>query len=528
MSYSPITKPEITSGTLIDNRYIIERLLGQGGLGRTYLAFDSRRFNEPCVLKEFAPVGTGLGGLEKCRDLFRREAKILHQLEHPQIPRFLACFEGDNRLFLVQEFVNGKNYSALLGERQQHGLTFAEDEVIKWLKNLLPVLEYVHQHNIIHRDISPDNIMLPQGKDMPVLIDFGVGKQIADIGHASGPEGASFVGKVSLVGKVGYAPREQISLGVCSPSSDLYALGVTAIVLMTGREPSTLMNQYSLEWRWREYTNVSDAFAQVLDKMLADTPRVRYQTAIDILNSLENLGRSPAFLQTPASSAPTRVFVSSSDRSVTPRPQENSSFPQMKARSVSSTNRDFYPPNSTNQDFYPQNSTNQDFYPPNSTNQDFYPPNSTNQDLYQRNSTNQDFYPQNPTNQDFYPPNSTNQDLYQRNSTNQDFYPQTPTNQDFYPPNSTNQDFYPQTPTNQRFYPEQEHSSNSYLDANFIQRCQKNLAYHIGPMASLIVEDMLAENQDYSPQQFVELLANEIPDSQAAIEFVRSLFNSNF
>ena len=238
MSYSPITKPEIISGTLVDNRYIIERLLGQGGLGRTYLAFDSRRFNEPCVLKEFAPVGTGLGALEKCRDLFRREAKILHQLEHPQIPRFLACFEGDNRLFLVQEFVDGKTYSTLLGERQQQSLAFTENEVIDWLRNLLPVLDYVHKHNIIHRDISPDNIMLPQGSNIPILIDFGVGKQIAGIGQTVENEETTFVGKVSLVGKVGYAPREQISLGICSPSSDLYALGVTAIVLMTGREPS--------------------------------------------------------------------------------------------------------------------------------------------------------------------------------------------------------------------------------------------------------------------------------------------------
>ncbi len=180
MTQSSLTRPEIAPGTLIDNRYIIQKLLGQGGLGRTYLAFDTRRFNEACVLKEFAPIGTGENGLEKSRNLFKREAKILHQLQHPQIPRFLACFEGDGRLFLVQEYVDGKTYSRLLGEFQHQGRTFSEEEVTQWLKNLLPVLEYVHQHNIIHRDISPDNIMLPDGKDMPVLIDFGVGKQIAD------------------------------------------------------------------------------------------------------------------------------------------------------------------------------------------------------------------------------------------------------------------------------------------------------------------------------------------------------------
>ncbi len=476
MSYSPITKPEITSGTLVDNRYIIERLLGQGGLGRTYLAFDSRRFNEPCVLKEFAPVGTGLGGLEKCRDLFRREAKILHQLAHPQIPRFLACFEGDNRLFLVQEFVNGKTYSKLLAERQQQGLTFTETEVIEWLKNLLPVLEYVHQHNIIHRDISPDNIMLPEGKNIPVLIDFGVGKQIAGIGQTMENERTTFVGKVSLVGKVGYAPREQISLGICSPSSDLYALGVTAIVLMTGREPSSLMNQYSLEWQWRQYTNVSDSFAAVLDRMLADTPKVRYQTAIETLVSLENLSKSPTLLQNPPVSGtpgtPPTAFISSSENSFPPLP-ENSYIPENQARTISSTNQGFQQESSINQGFYQKPLTNQGFQ--------------------------------------------------QESSTNQGFHQKPLTNQGFHQEFSTSRRFYQEASTNRGFYSEQASARISYLDSHFIQHCQEKLAYHIGPMANFVVEDTLAEYPNSSPQQFVELLANEIPDSQAAIEFVRAL-----
>ena len=300
MSQSHITRPEIAAGTLIDNRYIIQKLLGQGGLGRTYLAFDTRRFNEACVLKEFAPIGTGESGLEQYRNLFKREAKILHQLQHPQIPKFLACFEGDGRLFLVQEYVDGKTYSRLLGELQRQGRNFSEDEVIQWLKNLLPVLEYVHQHNIIHRDISPDNIMLPDGKDLPVLIDFGVGKQIADMNEGrSSNHQVTFVGKMSLVGKVGYAPREQISLGLCSASSDLYALGVTAIVLLTGRDPSLLMDQYSLEWNWRYYTYVSDEFAQVLDCMLADRPNKRYQTAREVIKDLERIGEPEVAMSPP-------------------------------------------------------------------------------------------------------------------------------------------------------------------------------------------------------------------------------------
>ena len=298
MSQPMIGKPEIPSGTLIDNRYLIQRLLGQGGLGRTYLALDTRRFEEACVLKEFAPRGSGAHSFQKSRDLFKREAEILYQIHHPQIPNFLACFEGEGRLFLVQEYVNGKTYSKILKEYRNQDRAFSEPEVIDWLKKMLPVLDYIHKHDIIHRDISPDNIMLPDGGALPVLIDFGVGKQVMNLGRdglsgmGDDPEEISYVGKMSLVGKIGYAPHEQIRLGVCSPSSDLYALGVTAVVLLTCKDPYVLMDQYSLKWQWRSHTTVSEPFGQILDQMLADTPAERYQAALEILQDLCQLESS--------------------------------------------------------------------------------------------------------------------------------------------------------------------------------------------------------------------------------------------
>ncbi|MEH2210092.1 serine/threonine-protein kinase [Nostoc sp.] len=416
MSQSPMTRPEIAAGTLIDNRYIIQKLLGQGGLGRTYLAFDTRRFNEACVLKEFAPIGTGESGLEQYRNLFKREAKILHQLQHPQIPKFLACFEGDGRLFLVQEYVDGKTYSRLLGELQRQGRNFSEDEVIQWLKNLLPVLEYVHQHNIIHRDISPDNIMLPDGKDLPVLIDFGVGKQIADINEGrSSNHQITFVGKMSLVGKVGYAPREQISLGLCSPSSDLYALGVTAIVLLTARDPSLLMDQYSLEWNWRDYTYVTDGFAQVLDCMLEDRPNKRYQTASEVLRDLERIGE-------PEIAISSAIMV------------------------------DDLPATVFNPEFQAMSAISQSY-------------------------------------------NQSKETIFS----------------------------LPTSPQTGRQIEQQQQQSS--LQPAFIKHCQQELAYHIGPMANLIIEEILAHNPYISADQFIELVTKEIPNFQAAFEFKKSLFS---
>lgn|GEM_PF-1728152 len=271
--------PELSAGTLIKNRYLIDRILGQGGFGRTYLALDQQKKHN-CVLKEFAPSNTKPEELRKARELFEREAKILSDLKHRHIPEFLEWFDDNGRLFIVQEFVNGKTYWDLLLEGQK----FSEKEIIQWLRNLLDVLGYIHGKGIIHRDISPDNIMLLNGKQQPVLIDFGVVKyaetQLGTTGNSN---------QSTHVGKGAYAPSEQLRGGECYPNSDLYALAVTAIVLLTGKEPKDLMN--NSEWNWRSSSraaNVSDRLGMILDKMLEEKPSDRYQSAREVLNALDN------------------------------------------------------------------------------------------------------------------------------------------------------------------------------------------------------------------------------------------------
>ena len=268
---------DIYSGNWINNRYQIQKVLGQGGFGRTYLALDNHRFGDSCVLKEFVVWETAEDVAQKSRELFEREAKVLHYINHPQIPKFLAWFTENERLFVVLEYIDGKTYSQLLQERlSQQNQAFSEAEVIQWLMDLLPVFDYLHGQKIIHRDVSLDNLILPNDQSKPVLIDFGLVKEkVSQIFSAS-----------TVLGKIGYAPPEQIRVGNSYPSSDLYALGVCAIVLLTGKMPNLLMDE-SLEWQWRSYINISDFLASILDKMLAEKPTQRYQSAKEILLALQ-------------------------------------------------------------------------------------------------------------------------------------------------------------------------------------------------------------------------------------------------
>ena len=248
------------------------------------MAEDQRRFNELCAIKELIPTATGAGVWEKAQELFEREAAILYKIQHPQVPQFRERFEQDQRLFLVQDYVAGKTYRALLDERKAVGKTFTEVEVVQLMRSLLPVLEHIHSRGIIHRDISPENIILRESDHLPVLIDFGVVKELATkLQSLNAPT------PITTVGKLGYAPAEQMQTGQAYPSSDLYALAVTVLVLLTGREPQELFDDTQLTWNWLHWVKVDPRFASVLNRMLSHLPRDRYQTAADLTSAIQSL-----------------------------------------------------------------------------------------------------------------------------------------------------------------------------------------------------------------------------------------------
>ncbi|MBW4574891.1 MAG: serine/threonine protein kinase [Aphanothece sp. CMT-3BRIN-NPC111] len=282
----PNTSP-LAAGLTLQNRYRIVRELGRGGFGRTYLAQDIHQSSEYCVLKEFAPEVQGTNELQKAKELFERESGVLYKLQHPQIPRFRELLRvnmgGSESLFLVQDYVEGQNYFELLKLYKKQGRQFSEAEVTQLLFQMLPVLEYIHSLGVVHRDISPDNLIQRSSDRLPILIDFGAVKQAA----VTAVSLYSRLRPLTRIGKEGYAPDEQMLRGQALPCSDLYALAVTVLVLLTGKEPYELYDTSKATWRWRQEVNVSRTLGVVLDRMLAYRPRDRYQSAREVILALQ-------------------------------------------------------------------------------------------------------------------------------------------------------------------------------------------------------------------------------------------------
>ena len=273
------------AGQVLEKRYRIVSQLGQGGFGRTYLAEALQRFSDRCVLKEYAPQVQGAPELQKAKELFEREAGVLHQLQHSQLPRFWELFQADighgtGCLFLVQDYVEGQTYFDLF----KSGKRLSEAEAIQFLCQMLPVRSYIHAKGVIHRDISPDNIILRNSDQLPVLIDFGCVKEIA----ATAVSNFTNIGVLQTrLGKKGYAPEEQLRKGEVYVSSDLYSLAVTVLVLLTGKEPQDLYDIYQASWRWGEI-KVSSPLQAILQKMLAHKISDRPSNANEVLQALQS------------------------------------------------------------------------------------------------------------------------------------------------------------------------------------------------------------------------------------------------
>jgi serine/threonine protein kinase, bacterial len=268
---------------LMRDRYRVLQALGQGGFGATFLAKDESLPGTPhCVIKQLRPATTSFHVLQMARDLFQREAKTLGKIgNHPQIPRLLDYFETNREFYLVQEYVSG---STLQQEVKRSG-PFNEAGIKQFLSEILPLMQYVHSQQVIHRDLKPANMIRRSQDKKLVLIDFGAVKdQVSPILSTASEQTAL---TAYAIGTPGYAPPEQMAMRPVY-ASDIYALGVTCLYLLTGKSPKDMAYDPATgELVWRNLVHVSDHFAEVLKKMLEVSVRHRYQNATEVLRALE-------------------------------------------------------------------------------------------------------------------------------------------------------------------------------------------------------------------------------------------------
>lgn len=271
------------SKLLLHDRYRVIQSLGQGGFGATFLSKDEALPGKPyCVIKQLRPAATSPQVLQMARELFHREAQTLGTIgDHPQVPRLLDRFEVNQEFYLVQEYISG---STLQQEVKRSG-PFSEGGVKQFLSEILPVLQYVHGHNVIHRDIKPANLIRRSQDKKLVLIDFGAVKNQISPGQGSASEQTALT--QYAIGTPGYAPPEQMAMRPVF-ASDIYALGVTCLYLLTGRSPKDMdYDPATGEILWRHHVHASDHFADVLKKMLEVSVRHRYQNSVEVLRALD-------------------------------------------------------------------------------------------------------------------------------------------------------------------------------------------------------------------------------------------------
>ncbi len=316
-------------GKKLRHRYRIVRLLGSGGFGDTYLSVDQDLPGQPqCVVKHFKPKNPNPAVLPIAKSLFEQEAQVLYRLgqKSDQIPQLFAHFEENGEFYLVQEFVDGHD----LSKEMPQGLPKSENVVFKLLQDILEVLAFVHQHQVIHRDIKPQNLMRRRKDGLIVLIDFGAVKEIGTlVVNAQGQTSHSVA-----VGTAGYMPSEQAK-GNPKFGSDVYAVGMIGIQALTGLEPRQLKEDPKTgEVMWRDLAQVSDSLADVIDTMVRDHFSQRYQSAAEALQGLISSGQPappPQRLPLPSGTTSTTIGsrspTSSESTVVSPAPDTRKSPP---------------------------------------------------------------------------------------------------------------------------------------------------------------------------------------------------------
>jgi serine/threonine protein kinase len=283
---------------LFKNRFEIIRRLGKGGFGTTYLAQDvSTPQPLPCVIKQLQykiqpetnPPEQSLYNRaksaidqERSKRRFQRETRMMARLgRHNQLPCLLDHFTDGNQFYLVQEHVPGDTLSREIGRSGPQ----SEQQAKQFLREMIPIIRYIHRQNLLHLDIKPSNIMRRSSDQKLVLIDFGAVRRYPRV---EALDSSDSLGRLRhrTTGTLGFSPSEQLT-GQPTTASDIYALGVTCLYLLTKISPIDLATSAKGQnLRWQESVKLSDHFTHILGKMLHPEASRRYQDTNELERAL--------------------------------------------------------------------------------------------------------------------------------------------------------------------------------------------------------------------------------------------------
>ena len=273
----------------LGGRYKIIGQLGAGGFSRTFLVQDLHLPNNPrCVIKQLKPQTMEPKSLEMARRLFDTEAQVLYKLgTHEQIPTLLAHFEESQEFYLAQEYIEGIQLSWEISKRAP----LSETRTVLLLREILKILAFVHQKQVIHRDVKPSNLIRRYRDGRVVLIDFGAVKEVSKQKINSETD---FTSLTVAVGTQGYMPNEQLA-GRPRFSSDVYAVGIIGIRALTGIHPKYFRDDFHTgELDWHDHIkSASPELVQVIDCMVKYDFRDRYPSAVEALEALQDVPIDP-------------------------------------------------------------------------------------------------------------------------------------------------------------------------------------------------------------------------------------------
>ena len=298
-------------GYMLAGKYLIGRPLGQGGFGKTYLAFDFQKRARVAVKEYFPEVyayrdsGSTMVKTKQNSAIYKRGVKRFYEeactlnkfRDCSQIVRVEKMYKENNTSYYVMEYLTGKDLLAYLRDN----MSFDESVVIDIGLELLEGLELLHKNGVLHRDISPDNIFLCDNGQLK-LIDFGASKM--KMGEMSS--------SISAVVKPGFAPFEQYKTNESQgPWTDIYALGATLYFLLKQKRPPEAVAR--IQNGALDFSGISPSFAAVLNKMMAVDPKYRFRSVYELRPVLQSLqhhqGRQMTPAQVPRKSFPTWLKV---------------------------------------------------------------------------------------------------------------------------------------------------------------------------------------------------------------------------